>query len=60
MFVFIDADSCDLILRDSLRRMKKELLESLLREESAIKIVTNSFPKMHTSSFKYMKGTEVS
>ena len=55
MFVFIDADSCDLILRDSLRCMKKELLESLLREESAIKIVTNSFP-----SFKYMKGTEVS
>ena len=45
MFVFIDADSCYLILRDSLRCTKKELLESLLRKESAIKIVTNSFPK---------------
>ena len=51
MFVFIDADSCDLILRDSLRCMKKELLESLLREESAIKIVTNSFPK--NAHFKF-------
>ena len=31
--------------------MKKELLESLLREESAIKIVTNSFPK--NAHFKF-------
>ena len=37
MFVFIDADSWDLILRDSLRCMKKELRDSLLRKESAIK-----------------------
>ena len=51
MFVFIDVDSCDLILRDSLRCMKEELLESLLREESAMKIVTNSFPK--NAHFKF-------
>ena len=40
MFVFIDADSWDLILRDSasdLQCMKKELHESLLRKESAIR-----------------------
>ena len=51
VFIFIDADSWDLILRDSLRCMKKELLESLLREESAIKIVTDSFPK--NAHFKF-------
>ena len=39
---------------------KKELRESLLRKKSAIKIVTNSSPKKYTSSFKYMKRTEVS
>ena len=60
MFVFIDADSWDLIVRDSLRCMKKQLGESLLRKESAIKIVPNFFPKKYTSSFKYMKRTEVS
>ena len=47
MFVFINSDSWDLIVRDSLRCRRKELRESLLRKESAIKnkIVTNSFPK---------------
>ena len=60
MFVFIDADSWNLIMGDSLRWRKKELYESLLRKESAIKIVTNSFPKRYSSSFKYTKRTEVS
>ena len=60
MFVFIDADSWDLIIRDFLRCMKKEMRKSWHRKESAIKIVTNSFPKKYTSSFKYMKRTEVS
>ena len=45
MFVFIDADSWDLILRDSLRCIKKKLRKSLLRKKNAIKIATNSFPK---------------
>ena len=60
MFVFIDADRWDLIIRDFLRCMKKEMRKSWHRKESAIKIVTNSFPKKYTSSFKYMKRTEVS
>ena len=48
MFVFIDADSWDLILRDSasdLQCMKKELHESLLRKESAIKNCHKLFSK---------------
>ena len=54
MFVFIDADSWNWIVRNSLRCMKK------LREERKVllKIVTNSFPKKYTSSFKYMKRRE--
>ena len=44
MFFFIDADSWDLIVRDSPQFMKKELRESLLRKESA-------FPK--NTHFKF-------
>ena len=61
MFVFINSDSWDLIVRDSLRCRKKELPESLLRKESANhKNCHKFFSKKYTSSLKYMKRTEFS
>ena len=43
-----------------LRCMKKELHESSLRKESAIKNCHKFFPKKYALSFKYIKRTEVS
>ena len=62
IFVFIDADSWDLIVCGALHLpcMKKELNESSLRKESAIKNCPKFFSKKYTSSFKYIKRTEVS
>ena len=63
MFVFIDADSWDLIVRDSvfdLQCMEKELHESLLWKETAIKNCHKLFSQKYTSSFKYINRTGVS
>ena len=58
MFVFIDADSWDVIVHDSasdLLCMKKELRESLLKKESAIKNRHKFFSKKIHFRFQVYK-----
>ena len=58
MFVFIDTDSWDLIVHDStsdLVCVKKELRESLLKKESAIKNCHKYFYKKIHFSFQVYK-----
>ena len=60
MFVFIDADSRDLILRDSASAMQNNRIARKLTLLRCIKSCHKFFSKKYTSSAKYIKKAEVS
>ena len=60
MFVFIDADSLDLIVRDSASAMHDNRIARKLTLLRCIKSCHKFFSKKYTSTFKYIKRTEVS
>ena len=62
MFVFMDADSWDLIVHESASDLlcMKNCAKGYLKRKVLLKIVTNSFPKKYTLGFKYIKRTDVS